>query len=195
MLTQDDLISAVEFYERETTTALQAARAAALPQPMTFTFSTLGLAAPSIESLVNELPTRYKQQDRDAAFIYTFSLSDSNLVPVDEILEAFDWASEFQRSEAYDGKKNLCKKNAWSKDSRVMYVGRSYKPRERTRQHLSASETGTYALHLGVWAIELDVKVDFHLYQFADLEGRVVQVIEDGLWDALRPLFGRRGER
>ena len=53
----------------------------------------------------------------------------------------------------------------------------------------------TYAIHFQTWASAIDLKVDFYLYRFAGIGDRVVQVIEDGLWDHMKPMLGRRGEK
>jgi hypothetical protein len=174
----------------------------ALPRPLRFLIDptslsllTLQLTTAEIENLVATLPTGHKKEDKEAEYIYVLALTEANRVPLGDLLAAFEYAREFQDSDEYDGKKNLCKANSPSEHSRALYVGRSYKPLDRLKQHLSESNSGTFAIHFAIWASELDIHVDFHLYRFSGLGNRVVQVLEDGLWDNLKPLLGTRGEK
>ena len=195
MLTQKELSASIEAYENEIQDAIRAAKEVALPDPVSLSFTTSQLTTAAIEELASSLPTGHKKEDKEAEFIYIFTLSENNDVPITDILSAFGSARDWQDSDEYDGKKNLCRPNEICEPVRALYVGRSYKPRDRMKQHLSASIAGTYAIHFSTWASELEIQIDFYLYRFSGLGNRVVQVLEDGLWDNLKPIFGRRGEK
>ena len=195
MLTQDDINLSIDTFEQEIQAAVRIARGSVLPVAISLSFTTSYLTTSLIEELAGQLPTGGKKEDEDAEFIYVFSLAENNPVEMSEVLCAFDCAREWQLSEHYGGKKNLCKSNPEHPPSRVLYVGRSYKPRERLKQHLSSSLTGTYAIHFATWASELDARVNFHIYRYSGLGNRAVQIIEDGLWDYFLPMLGRRGEK
>jgi hypothetical protein len=61
--------------------------------------------------------------------------------------------------------------------------------------HLRASTSKTYAIHFAAWARNLDLQVDLSVYAFPDIQDRVLQILEDVIWDTLTPLLGRRGEK
>jgi hypothetical protein len=61
--------------------------------------------------------------------------------------------------------------------------------------HLRASTSKTYAIHFAAWAQNLDLQVDLFVYAFPGVPDRVLQVLEDVIWDTFVPLFGRRGEK
>ncbi|MBR7800105.1 hypothetical protein [Undibacterium fentianense] len=195
MLTQTDLVASIGAYEKEIQEALRIAKTLTLPEPITLSFRLSNLTVTEIERLAAALPSGHRKEDKDAEYIYVFTLADSSADLLEEMLSAFDEAREFQDTDEYDGKKNLCKPNAISEATRAIYVGRSYRPRDRLKQHLSESSSGTYAIHFAMWASELKVDVKFSLYRFAGLGNRVIQVLEDGLWDNLQPLLGKRGEK
>lgn len=195
MLHQSDLTVAIDAYERSSQEAISRAKSVALPVPACLSFSTKGLTESSIRELAKSVPTGKRAEDRDAEFIYLFRISKDNCVRISDVLDAFAVAKSEQEEVGYPGKKNLCKINPHSDGCRVLYVGRSYGPRERLKDHLRASLIGTYAIHFQAWAAEIDLKVDFFLYRFSGIGDRVVQVIEDGLWDHLKPMLGRRGEK
>ena len=195
MLHQSDLTVAIEAYERSAQEAIFRAKNVALPVPSCLSFSTKGLSESSIRELATKVPTGKRAEDRDAEFLYLFRISKDNCLQVSHVLDTFALAKSEQEEDGYPGKKNLCKVNPHSEGCRVLYVGRSYAPRERLKDHLRASLSGTYAIHFQAWAAEIDLMVDFFLYRFSGIGDRVVQVIEDGLWDHLKPMLGRRGEK
>lgn len=195
MLTQTDLIASINAYERDIQEALRIAKALTFPEPISLSFVSSQLTTAEVENIAAALPTGHKKEDKEAEYIYVFALAENNRVPVEDLLAAFESARGFQDSDEYVGKKNLCKSNMPSGDPWALYVGRSYKPRDRLKQHLSDSNSGTFAIHFASWASQLDIAVDFHLYRFSGLGNRVVQVLEDGLWDNLKPLLGKRGEK
>lgn len=195
MLHQSNLTVAIDAYERSFQEAISRAKCVTLPVPACLSFSTKELTESSILELAKTVPTGKRAEDRAAEFLYLFRISKDNRVRVSDALNAFSKAKSEQEEDGYPGKKNLCKINPHSDGCRVLYVGRSYGPRERLKDHLRASLLGTYAIHFQSWAAEIDLKVDFFLYRFSGIGDRVVQVIEDGLWDHLKPMLGRRGEK
>lgn len=192
MLSQSDLVTALLGYEVSMQAAILAARNVVLPAPLVRSFSTLGMARALALEIADQVPTGYR---RDAEFVYTFSLAATNQVQTADILSAINECRDMQASVEYDGKKNICQTNRVGEGVRALYVGRSKKPRERLKQHLMESSSGTYAIHFEAWASDLDIPIEFRLYAFPGLESRVVQVIEDSLWDYLSPHLGRRGEK
>lgn len=195
MLSQSDLIASIDAYEHAAHESIRKARTVVLPSPVIQSFSTLGLSKSRIDDIARSVVTGNRKEDHESEFIYLFRLSTSNLVPAGEVLTAFNAARATQESDGYQGKKNLCRPNAGAVITKTLYVGRSYSPRERLKQHLRPSTSGTYAIHFVTWAAKIDLKVDFCLYKFSGVGDRAIQVLEDGIWDHLRPLLGRRGEK
>jgi hypothetical protein len=195
MLTQSDISASIAAYERTAHESISKAKTVVLPTPTGLSFSTRGLSEEKIKELALSLPTGGGKADQNAEYIYVFSLSPSNLITSTAILSAFNVARAFQESADYTGKKNLCRPHPLSPESKALYVGRSYAPRERFKGHLRSSTSGTYAIHFAAWASVIDLQVEFRLYRFAEVGDRVIQVLEDGLWDHLKPMLGRRGEK
>lgn len=74
--------------------------------------------------------------------------------------------------------------------SMVMYVGSSSTGvRKRIEQHMGQGHKGTYALHLSHWFAGR-CKVTVRQYNVSD---DVLQIIEDDLYDRLKPAFGKQG--
>ena len=195
MLTQTDLASAILHFDSHMRRAIDGARAVQLPVPQTLPFSTRQLSASRIDALAEQVVTGKRNEERDASFLYLFRLAPDNTVPHDVMLSSFLAARARQEQDGYRGKKNLCRANAPGGSGNVVYIGRSGAPRERLKQHLRASGNGTYAIHFAEWAGALDLRLLFQLYRFDGIGDRAMQVIEDGLWDHLQPLLGKRGEQ
>ena len=76
------------------------------------------------------------------------------------------------------------------------YVGSSRSLATRLKEHLGFGAKGTYALQLVHWATGLSLRLDLVCARYAqDTPADVVQALEDTLWAARRPMFGRRGAR
>lgn len=195
MLTQSDLSKAISEYKIVSSKAIKAAEGVRLPEPTKITFSTFRLDQVNIEELAAEVPTGYGAKLGGAHYIYVFRLSEANVIPHATILSAFSVARTYQAENSDQEKKNLCRSNPNAAESTVVYVGRASRPRQRFKSHLQASKSGTFAMHLAAWASDLDIEMDFHLYPFYGADHRAIQVLEDGLWDLLAPMLGRRGER
>ena len=74
------------------------------------------------------------------------------------------------------------------------YVGSSRSLATRFRDHLGFGAKGTYALQLVHWAPPLSLLLEFVCARYAeDTPREVIQALEDTLWEASRPMFGRKG--
>ena len=74
------------------------------------------------------------------------------------------------------------------------YVGSSRSLATRFRDHLGFGAKGTYALQLVHWAPPLSLLLGFVCARYAEATPpEVIQALEDTLWEAQRPMFGRKG--
>jgi len=80
-------------------------------------------------------------------------------------------------------------------DSRCLYVGHSLAFDRRLRDHLGDGAAKTSSLNLRHWGLHPDGLIDVHAYDFADDDRLLARMFEEYLWDALRPVLGRRGGR
>jgi NurA-like 5'-3' nuclease len=85
--------------------------------------------------------------------------------------------------------------NVQNLPSQTLYVGRSRDMGTRVRQHLGADLFKPYALHFELWAKNNAIEVTIDYMRFEDRDDLLVQAIEDGLWESLKPAFGRKGSR
>jgi hypothetical protein len=78
-----------------------------------------------------------------------------------------------------------------------LYVGSSSSLGRRFREHLGYGARGTYALHLSQWARDIDLPLRFVAarYPASSVTTELLGLLEDQLWDALSPMFGRKGRR
>jgi hypothetical protein len=75
-----------------------------------------------------------------------------------------------------------------------LYVGSSRSLATRFRDHLGFGPKGTYALQLLHWAPPLSLQLEFVCARYAeDAPTEVIAALEDALWEARRPMFGRKG--
>ncbi|EJM77191.1 GIY-YIG nuclease family protein [Pseudomonas sp. GM55] len=120
-----------------------------------------------------------------ARYIYQFSVEDD---VCEDLYLAF--------AEAKDARKNgraYCRLNPVS---RLLYVGSSANLDARIKQHLGFGNKGTYAMQLCHWLPEREGMLRIQAWRFSkEIDGAVVQAIEDGLWASNRPMFGRQGAR
>lgn len=90
---------------------------------------------------------------------------------------------------------NIAQDNT-GRNSLTLYLGSSHKIAGRLREHLQQASTKTYAMHLKRWLQPsghmLTVRVQAPRQR---IDARLLQDIEDTLWDQAQPLFGKRGGR
>lgn len=194
MLQQADLRAAIDAYEKTMQSAIEASRSLTLPTPTTIVFCTSELDELVIATLLDDVPTtsQSERSNKKRGFLYVFRTTEQCTVARPDIINAMEQARKLQNSK----ERNLAAVNVDAPAGRVLYVGRSWGPSLRVSGHLRAEPGGrTYAIHFAAWAKALDLEVELAIYEFPGIASRTLQVLEDGLWDQLRPLFGRRGEK
>lgn len=78
-------------------------------------------------------------------------------------------------------------------ESRCLYVGHSFKIESRLRDHLGFGPAGTSSLHLTHWDGHPHDAVTLTAYRTSFNDRLLAQLLEEYLWDELKPLLGKRG--
>ncbi len=78
-------------------------------------------------------------------------------------------------------------------ESRCLYVGHSHKVEVRLRDHFGFGTASTSSLHLHHWDGHPNEVLTFTAYRFMAQDKLLAQLLEEYLWDQLRPLLGKRG--
>ena len=145
------------------------------------------LSSESLKELLKSVPSGYAKADSDTDYIYVIQISDGATGMVGEL------QTQLQKE-----KKNgtdYPRINAAHQDGITLYVGRSRNLKKRLREHLGAEAPGVYALHLKRWAPSVKAEIVISVIRFHETHDLVVQTIEDGIWETLKPAFGRKGGR
>ena len=120
-------------------------------------------------------------------FIYLLE-TDADIAFLDSARVAFSDAKTHERDGRAYARLNDVNK--------VLYVGSSSSLGRRFREHLGYGARGTYALHLSHWARHLFIRITLVVARYpVGMDPEVLGLMEDQLWDTLRPMFGRRGRR
>lgn len=188
MITSQILNKAIQTYKTNIDAAITTALTITLPTPVTFSINSYNLNPSQIAQLAGQIVTGQRQCDKGSEFIYMFQISPQNRIPTQRILDIFNVSKQTNE--------RLCQINESHAGTSTLYIGRTYTPRERLKKHLGVCNAKSpYAIHLSTWANGINLQLEFCLYQFGNSNTYSTQVIEDGLWDTLKPLLGKRGER
>ena len=72
----------------------------------------------------------------------------------------------------------------------------SYNLLKRLKEHLGYGAKDTYALQLAHWAREMNLDIEVVCAEYPEGIGQeILQTLEDTLWETLKPMFGRKGQR
>lgn len=127
--------------------------------------------------------------------IYTISLR--NPLPVQDIQSAI---LKYKRKKIHALSKVNVPTKDWDEVGSVLYVGSSKGSNYTTRikNHLGVGSKGVYSLHLTHWIPEIanagivirtfTLEEPNHEYNNINL----LEIIEQGFWDELKPMFGKR---
>jgi hypothetical protein len=198
-MNEDLLVAeAIQSYSDTIQSAVTLAKTLSLVEYSTLDFNTKDISTVSVEKLLKDEKERLKTANKmvPECAIYTFSLTqqcDSEVI----------WnavANKKAKMKTDKQKANLCAVNRFHPGSTVLYLGRSFSPWGRIGQHMKQMTSGTYAMHLEQWAVELELDVQMRLYGVPEYEDtpeyeRAINVLETGLWDHYKPLLGRRGDK
>jgi hypothetical protein len=129
--------------------------------------------------------------------LYTIELVDHSKKK--ELLAIFNEFTSINKSRIKGGRIYHSQDNTSNNTSNFLYVGCSMKDYlGRLKNHLGVRNSlGTYSLHLSKWDNNLDYHIRINTYQIIDTENNeikniVVEVLEQQIWDKLKPLFGKR---
>lgn len=126
----------------------------------------------------------------DNSTIYMFSYCD--LVPQNLISNL--------RNTAKTSLTNIGKARGFSKcnargEGLCLYVGHSYKVERRLRDHLGFGAPKTSSLRLKYWNGHPHDEITFTAHRLSAPDKLLAQLLEEYLWDELKPLLGKRGGR
>lgn len=130
--------------------------------------------------------------------IYTIELV--NITKREKLLDSFKDFSVFNKKLIKNSTRiNHSKDNTINNNSNYLYVGSSTSDFiSRIKDHLGVKNgKRTYALHLSKWDKNLEYTIKITTYQVIDknehpVSNNIVELIEQQIWDKLKPLFGKR---
>lgn len=151
----------------------------------TFKFKTASLnLESSAPDLIDKISLWEKQQK--SIFIYYFFVSKNADL-------------EIVHKKITDAKTNKLGERSYPRihsPSKYLYAGSSKSISNRIKEHLGFGHKDTYAMNLEYWCSDLNLDVDIVCMRFnPEIKKEIIQALEDGLWDHLKPLLGRRGAR
>lgn len=189
---------AIKSYEATVHAAVAQAKQLTLKEHFSSRFRSDEINNEWIAETVNTIRTGYGVRGEGKCSIYVFALAERHTEY--DVIQAVQNAKLLRKENEPDKKNNLCAVNARHEGSATLYVGRSFKPQSRIKQHFAESAGGTYAMHLEQWALPLAMTIDLIVYDVPEYKDtpemqRAINVLETGMWDYLRPLLGRRGDK
>ena len=187
MFSDTDFNSTIESAKAQLRATAEALSNLATPEIKFRSIKLTDLSNERIEELLKDIPTGYAKKDKETDFVYIIQASGPN----GSKIFALKSTLEKSRKTAND----YSRVNQDHDNTNTIYVGRSKTIRARLRQHLGAESQGIFSLHLQRWAKNIDMEITIYLMSFIKSDDLLVQTIEDGLWNALKPAFGRKGER
>lgn len=138
----------------------------------------------SIEQKINS-PFSFKMDSKFKFVIYRISI---NSKVVNEIVNEYN---EFKNS-TKEFKISSFNNETNFKEYKTLYVGSSKSLISRINQHLGNGSKKVYSLHLKKWIKNVDL-VNIELLFLEEKYKDVVNEIENGIWDLVKPVFGKKG--
>jgi len=151
-------------------------------------FDLDNLSVESQKPFLDEL-LKWERSCPDSSYIYVISAMDG--VDLSDCNTAFASA----KSDSIDAPQRRAFARTNNRESSTLYVGSSRSIKKRIAEHLGFGSRSTYALQISHWASKLDGQFMITIYRFDGGQNNVIQAIEDGLWERLKPMFGRQGSK
>lgn len=124
---------------------------------------------------------------KDRSTIYVFSYSE--LVPQKLINTLRNCADESLKSIGQARAFPKCNDHV---EGHCLYVGHSHKIEARFKDHLGFGAARTSSLHLNHWDGHPHDEIIFTARRLSSPDKLLAQLLEEFLWDELRPLLGKR---
>ncbi|MCO4880266.1 hypothetical protein [Paraburkholderia caribensis] len=134
-----------------------------------------------------------RKSEKSNDYIYIIRIHEANKDESSRLCAQLKEDAAIQKE--LESKVGYSRINLANAPSTTLYVGRSQNLTTRLRQHLGATSIKPYALHMQLWATNNDLEVMIDYMHFEDRDNLLVQAIEDGLWESLKPVFGRKGSK
>jgi hypothetical protein len=123
----------------------------------------------------------------DGIYLYAIFLVTPNY-EIDDLKEAFLRAKNAKKNDRAYARLNR------NNTSKCFYVGSSRDLLTRLKQHLGYGPKGTFALQLAHWANPFELELELQCAKYhPGLATGIYQILEDTLWEDMRPMFGRKG--
>ena len=138
------------------------------------------------KKLIDQLEDR-KKEFKDCWAIYIFKIKDG-----------FKFDGKVLKK--YENAKKKCQmarcpnEDALPKESEILYVGSSQHLYTRLKQHLTDKYKSVYALHLSTW-FPKDKSINIQIIEMKDKNAEKMQFYEDMLWEAYKPILGKKGTK
>ncbi len=150
----------------------------------TFLFSSTTLYSMAAEMI--DILSKWAAGFTGNYFLYLFELA--NNTSKDKVYQAFQNAKTAKLEQRAYARLN--------NPSAFLYIGTSTNIVQRFKEHLGYGPRVTYAMNMRIWAKGLDGAFGFQCFPFSPTTPHdILQVIEDGCWEQLRPMMGRQGKR
>lgn len=187
MFTSTDFSNAITSARQQLQVVDNALSSIVCPQVSELRINLSALSHDSICELLDDVPSGYRKSDQDTDYVYII-----RQVQTDDSLIRSMWA---QLDGARKFADDYCRVNRDLTNPTALYVGRSKKLKSRLTQHLGTEQKGVYSMHLQRWATVNTAEISISYMRFENQEDLLVQAVEDGIWAALKPAFGRKGEK
>jgi hypothetical protein len=187
VFTADDFNDALSYAKRQLESVREALDRVACPSIEYLSIGLSDITVEHIKERLDSVPSGYGKKDRENDYVYVIGITSEVGDPATILAEKLEEA----RKKARD----YCRLNEDHRGTHTLYVGRSKKLRGRLGQHLGAESRGVYAMHLQRRAGGTDAEISISYMRFENKDDLLIQAIEDGLWESLRPAFGRKGEQ
>lgn len=139
----------------------------------------------SADDLLDQI--KLKINDKDFNQIYYFK-ADATSYDLDSLLTCYKKAKAQKMNNRAYARLN--------KISPYLYVGSSRSLISRIKQHFGYGPEGTYAMQLIHWCNDPNLKINLTILSFdKSINRRAFQALEDGMWDELKPMLGRKGPK
>lgn len=187
MFTTKEFAAAIASATDQLQAVQQVLAAITCPVVKTLRVNLKELSLESIGELLEEVPSGYRKIDRDKDYVYVIRQCEPKQLSIETLWDQLDAARKLAD--------DYCRVNREHANPGALYVGRSKKLKIRLTQHLGTEQRGVYSMHMQRWATGNDAEIGLSYMKFENQEDLLVQAVEDGIWAALKPAFGRKGER